>query len=93
LVTSSAAAVSEPTITATIPWTASRPLASRSRSVRSAPLPSSPLANSWMSVSSLVSAWPLSRTILRKKKSMPWMAVVPSYSVSIFASRMYCSSG
>ena len=38
-------------------------------------------------------ALPPSLTILRKKKSRPWIAVVPSYKVSIFASRTYCSSG
>jgi len=31
--------------------------------------------------------------ILRKKKSCAWIAVVPSYRVSIFESRMYCSIG
>ena len=36
---------------------------------------------------------PWSLTILRKNRSWPWIAVVPSYRVSILASRTYCSIG
>lgn len=46
-----------------------------------------------MSSASEFSAVPWLRTIFRKKKSWPWIAVVPSYRVSILASRMYCSIG
>ena len=46
-----------------------------------------------ISPATVPSAAPLSLTILRKKKSCAWIAVVPSYRVSILASRMYCSIG
>ncbi len=46
-----------------------------------------------ISSASEFSAAPWLRTIFRKKKSWPWIAVVPSYRVSILASRMYCSIG
>ena len=59
----------------------------------SRPLPLSASMNFVISPATWVSAAPLSRTILRKKKSIDWIAVVPSYSESIFESRMYCSIG
>jgi hypothetical protein len=46
-----------------------------------------------ISVASDASALPWSFTILRKIRSRLWIAVVPSYRVSILASRTYCSSG
>ena len=63
------------------------------RSALSRPLPPSAAAKSLISASSAPNAWPWSRTILRKNRSMHWMPVVPSYRLSIFASLMYCSIG
>ncbi|COW39364.1 Uncharacterised protein [Mycobacterium tuberculosis] len=68
-------------------------MASSARSVFSRPLPAPLSTNSWIWPDTCANATPLSRTILRKKKSCAWMAVVPSYRESILASRMYCSIG
>ena len=61
-----------------MPWTSSSALPSSSRSAASWPVPSSPFT-----VSVICAArWKIdvnwSLTILRKKKSRPWIAVVPS---------------
>ncbi len=76
-----------------IACTSSSDLPSISRSSASTPFPASPLTVSVISAASWKTAWNWSRTIFRKKKSRPWIAVVPSYRVSILASRMYCSIG
>src|SRR3977135_1533847 len=55
------------------------------RSVLSRPLPASPPANSLISLSTAPRATPWSRRVLRKNRSMPWIAVVPSYRLSILA--------
>ena len=76
-----------------IAWTSPSAVASSARSSLSRPFPPSASRNAWTWPATCISAWPLSRTILRKKKSCAWIAVVPSYSESILASRMYCSIG
>ena len=76
-----------------IPWTSSSAAAEQLRSAASAPLPLSAFTNVWISAPSAVTARNWSRSILRKNRSRPWIAVVPSYNVSILASRTYCSSG
>ena len=78
------------------PVIASRSSTARASSARSAfsrPFPLSLAANALISVSTVPKAWPPSRTIFRKYRSWPWMPVVPSYRLSILASRMYCSIG
>ena len=77
--------MSEPSM----PWTSSRPCLRSARSSFRRPLPLSASMNALISPDTWVSAWPLFRTILRKKKSSDWIAVVPSYSESIFESRKY----
>ena len=77
LVASSAADIRSLTMAPLMACTSSSARASSSRSRVSEP-PASALLKSCTSVSRCVSAVPLSRTILRKKKSMPWMEVVPS---------------
>ena len=77
----------------TIASTLSAARASAARSFFSRPLPCSAAAVCLISASSDASASPLLRTILRKYRSRPWMAVVPSYRLSILASLMYCSTG
>ena len=78
---------------AVMPSTCAAASASAARSVFSLPLPPSAAANSLILASSAPNAWPWSRMILRKNRSMPWIPVVPSYRLSIFASLMYCSIG
>src|SRR5262249_19885827 len=57
------------------------------------PSPPSPAAKPVISASSARSAVPSLRRILRKNRSRPWIAVVPSYRLSILAPLMYCSIG
>src|SRR6266496_4044596 len=76
-----------------MPWTSSSACFSSWRASFRRPLPPSASRNFVISLATWVRARPLSRTILRKKKSIDWMAVVPSYRESIFESRMYCPFG
>ncbi|SHS86095.1 Uncharacterised protein [Mycobacteroides abscessus subsp. abscessus] len=78
---------------AAIPCTSSRAVASSARSALRRPFPVSLLTNSSIWPEMKASDLPWSLTIFRKKKSWAWIAVVPSYSESILASRMYCSIG
>ena len=80
-------------IAPTMPPKSSSAFCSAARSSLSRPSSAIDSRNSVISADSAPSAAPLFRTILRKKKSCAWIAVVPSYRVSILASRMYCSSG
>ena len=86
-------AARKPCMPAAIASTSSAARASAARSAFSRPLPPSPAANSRIWAVSWPSAAPPFRTILRKYRSRPWMAVVPSYRLSILASRRYCSIG
>ena len=90
---SSCAPVRWPNIAVSMPWTSESAVASSARSSLSRPLPTSASIVAWIWEASQVSATPPSLTIFRKKKSWPWIAVVPSYRVSILESRMYCSIG
>ena len=73
-------------------WVTPSAMAARS-ALRRPSWSSSAAAKAATSASSALTAAPWSRTILRKKKSSDWIAVVPSYRESIFASLMYCSIG
>ena len=59
-------------------WQTTSAVASSARSAFSRPLPASLLTKASTCPATYDSAAPLSRTILRKKKSCAWMAVVPS---------------